>query len=206
VTKKFLSTKYCTHLLQKWCILLEDLSISFRRTVSYYHQNFVAIWASPAVIWLSTSKHLLHSSDDDNNNNSDNHFTGHNTGQPIPTSVGAKGDCGHFQSSTPIHCVWLARYDFLLVFNSDMRFRWNRCWVKPFHRIIIPTTTRLPTVIWEQAVSNSPLVTMAAPHSPQKLPPPVERSPNPTIYLPYSWTQRLKRRKKKNKNQWWWNS
>ena len=42
----------------------------------------------------------------------------------VPKS-GAKGDCGHFQSLQQ-HvdgCIWLARYDFLLVFCSDVTSR-----------------------------------------------------------------------------------
>ena len=37
-------------------------------------------------------------------------------------SVGAKGDFGHFPSSEQYAdgCIWLARYDFLLVFYSDL--------------------------------------------------------------------------------------
>ena len=47
----------------------------------------------------------------------------------VPKSVKAKSDFGHFRSSEQ-HvdgCVWLAKYDFPLVFYSD--FKWNCCWV-----------------------------------------------------------------------------
>jgi len=40
--------------------------------------------------------------------------------------------------------VWLAKYDFLLVFYSDLRCRWNYCRTVSRSVIIIPTTTSPP--------------------------------------------------------------
>ena len=34
-------------------------------------------------------------------------------------------------------CIWLTKYDFLLVFYSDIRSKWNHCWVE------LCTTNRL---------------------------------------------------------------
>ena len=34
----------------------------------------------------------------------------------------------HYRSSSTDSCVWLAGYDFLLVFCGDLRYSWNRCW------------------------------------------------------------------------------
>jgi len=49
------------------------------------------------------------------------------------------------------------------------------------------TVKRLPKVIWEQAASNSPLVTLQwrAPHLPQITP---SCGPIPKPYLPHPWT------------------
>ena len=49
----------------------------------------------------------------------------------MPKSVSAKFDFGHFWSLEQASgCVWLARYDFLLVFYSDVSSGWNCCQVK----------------------------------------------------------------------------
>ena len=43
---------------------------------------------------------------------------------------GSKGDFRNFWSSEQLvdGCVSPARYDFLLVFDNELRCRWNRCW------------------------------------------------------------------------------
>jgi len=47
----------------------------------------------------------------------------------VPKSLGVEGDYRHFQPSEQhsAGCISLARYDFLLVFYSDLSSRWNRC-------------------------------------------------------------------------------